>query len=95
MEMKIVILISFTLGFIAGWGSDKAKENYYSIKGSFLENTIPPLSIIFLIYAFFQSFSFGFMSILQIMLGAYIGGKSNRFIKKYYKKISIILGKHT
>lgn len=85
MEMKIVILVSFSLGFIAGWGNDKAKLNYYG-KGSLIENTIPPLSIIFVIYAFFQSYQFGFMSILQIILGAYIGGKLNRLVKKVFKR---------
>ncbi len=82
MEMKTLILISFTLGLLTGWSNDKARETLYSKKGSFLENTIPPLSIIFVIYAFFQSLSFGFMSILQILLGAYVGGKFNRLIKK-------------
>ena len=79
--MKIIIFISFTLGFIAGWWNDKAMENYYG-KGSLVENTIPPLAIILVIYAFFQAISFGFMAILQILLGAYIGNKVHRFIKK-------------
>lgn len=83
--MKTVILISFALGFIAGWGNDKAKLNYYG-KGGLIENTIPPLSIIFVIYAFFQSYQFGFMAILQIMLGTYIGGKSNKLFKKVFKR---------
>jgi len=86
MEMKTLILISFIFGLIAGWGNDKAKENNHSIKGSFLENTIPPLVIIFVIYAFFQSITFGFMSILQILLGMYIGVNSNRLYKKILKK---------
>ncbi len=86
MEMKIVILISFALGFTVGWGNDKAMETLYDDKGSFIENTIPPLAIIFVIYAFFQSISFGFMSILQILLGAYIGGKSNRLVKRITNK---------
>ena len=85
MEIKTVILISFALGFIAGWGNDKAKLNYYG-KGSLIENTIPPLSMIFVIYAFFQSYQFGFMAILQIMLGAYIGGKFNRLVKRVFKR---------
>ncbi len=85
MEMKIVILVSFSLGFIAGWGNDKTKLNYYG-KGSLIENTIPPLSMIFVIYAFFQSYQFGFMAILQIMLGAYIGGKFNRLVKRVFKR---------
>jgi hypothetical protein len=81
MDMKIVILVSFTIGFIAGWGNDKALQNYYG-KGSFIENTIPPLAIVFIIYAFFQAISFGFMAILQILLGSFIGNKVHRFIKK-------------
>ena len=85
--MKTVILISFAIGFIAGWGNDKAKLNYYG-KGSLIENTIPPLSIIFVIYAFFQSYQFGFMAILQIMLGAYIGGKLDKLVKKVFKRKS-------
>lgn len=87
MDMKTVILISFAIGFIAGWGNDKAKLNYYG-KGSLIENTIPPLSIIFVIYAFFQSYQFGFMAILQIMLGAYIGGKLDKLVKKVFKRKS-------
>lgn len=85
MEMKTVILISFALGFIAGWGNDKAIQNYYG-KGSFIENTIPPLAGIFVIYAFFQSISFGFMAILQILLGTYIGNKVHGFIKNIRSK---------
>ena len=85
MEMKIVILISFTLGFIAGWWNDKAMENYHNPKGSLIENTIPPLAIIFVIYAFFQAISFGFMAILQILLGSYIGNQVHRFFKKIKK----------
>ena len=83
MEIKTVILISFALGFIAGWGNDKAKLNYYG-KGSLIENTIPPLAIIFVIYSFFQSISFGFMSILQLLLGMYIGRNSNTFFLKTF-----------
>ncbi len=79
--MKIIIFISFTLGFIAGWGN-KAMKNYYDPKGTFLENTIPPLAIAFVIYAFFQSIGFGFMAILQILLGSYIGNKIHKFVKK-------------
>lgn len=85
MEMKIVIIVSLTLGLIAGWGNNKAKENFYG-KGSFLENTIPPLAIIFIIYAFFQSISFGFMAILQILLGSYIGNQLQGFIRRMRKK---------
>lgn len=85
MEMKTVILISFTLGIIAGWGNDKAMQNFYG-KGNFIENTTPPIVIIFVIYSFFQSISFGFMSILQIFLGAYIGNKTHRHIKKIRNK---------
>lgn len=85
MEIKTVILISFALGFIAGLGNGKAKQNFYD-KGNLLENIISPLAIIFIIYSFFQSISFGFMAILQIMLGAYIGNQSNRFLKKVFKK---------
>ncbi len=82
MEMKIVILISLSLGLIAGWNNDKAMENYYDPKGTLLENTIPPLAIAFVIYAFFQSIGFGFMAILQILLGSYIGNKIHKFVKK-------------
>lgn len=85
MEIKTVILISFSLGFIAGWGNDNVKQNFYG-KGTFVENTIPPLAIIFIIYIFFQEISFGFISILQILLGAYLGGKTNRLFKKIFKK---------
>lgn len=85
MEMKVVIIISLTLGLIAGWSNDKALKNYYG-KGSFIENTIPPLAIIFVIYCFFQSISFGFMAILQILLGSYIGNQVHRFIKKMRNK---------
>lgn len=85
MEMKIVILVSFSLGFIAGWGNDKAMQNYYG-KGNLIENTIPPLSIVFVIYAFFQSIGFGFMAILQILIGSFIGNKVHRFIKKIRSK---------
>ena len=83
--MKTIILISFILGFIAGWGNDKTMKNYYG-KGSFIENTIPPLAIIFVIYAFFQSMTFGFMAIVQIFLGAFIGNKVHKFIKKIRSK---------
>lgn len=86
MEMKIVILISLSLGLIAGWGNDKAMEDYYDPKGSLLGNTIPPLAIAFVIYAFFQAISFGFMAILQILLGSYIGNQVHRFIKKKRNK---------
>lgn len=85
MEIKTVILISFALGFIAGWGNDKAMQNYYG-KGSLIENIIPPLGIAFVIYAFFQSISFGFMAILQILLSSFIGNKVHRFIKKIRSK---------
>ncbi|MDD2384600.1 MAG: hypothetical protein PHN18_10460 [Sulfurospirillaceae bacterium] len=85
MEIKTVVLISFFIGFIAGWGNDKAKQSYYG-KGSFIENTIPPLAIIFVIYSFFQAISFGFLAILQILLGTYIGNQSNRLLKKIFKK---------
>ena len=66
-------------------GNDKTMKNYYG-KGSFIENTIPPLAIIFVIYAFFQSMTFGFMAIVQIFLGAFIGNKVHRFIKKIRSK---------
>lgn len=79
--MTTIILISFILGFIAGWGNDKVMQNYYG-KGSFIENTIPPLAIIFVAYAFFQSVSFGFMAILQILLGSFIGNKIHRLLEK-------------
>ena len=85
MEMKVVIIVSLTLGLIAGWGNDKSKVNFYG-KGSFLENTIPPLAIIFIIYAFFQSISFGFMAILQILLGSYIGNQLQRFVRRMRNK---------
>jgi hypothetical protein len=85
MEMKTVIIISLTLGFIAGWMNDKSKENFYE-KGSFLENTIPPLAIIFILYVFFQSISFGFMGILQLLLGMYSGNQTQRFIKRMRNK---------
>lgn len=85
MEMKTVIIVSLILGLIVGWGNDKAKENYYG-KGSFLENTIPPIAIIFIIYTFFQSISFGFMAILQILLGSYSGNQLQRFIKRMRNK---------
>lgn len=86
MEMKTVILISFALGVIATWDYDKAIQNYYG-KDSLLDKTIPPLSIIFVIYAFFQSINFGFMAILQILLGAYIGKNVFSFIKRVVKKL--------
>ena len=86
MEMKIVILISLSLGLIAGWNNDKAMESYHDPKGTFLENTIPPLAIAFVIYAFFQLISFGFMAILQILLGSYIGNQVHRFLKKVKNK---------
>lgn len=82
MEIKEIILISFAIGFIAGWGNDESMKTYFDNKGTFLENTIPPLAIIFLIYAFFQSISFGFIAILQILLGSYIGNKTHRLLKK-------------
>ncbi len=85
MEIKTVIIISLSLGLIAGWGSDKTKENFYG-KGSFLENTIPPIAIIFIIYAFFQSISFGFMAILQILLGSYAGNQIQRLIRRMRNK---------
>lgn len=55
-------------------------------KVGFIENTIPPLVIIFVIYAFFQSITFGFMAILQIFLGTFIGNKLHKFIKKIRSK---------
>ena len=79
--MKTIIIISLTLGFIAGWGNDKAKENYYG-RGNFFENTIPPLAIALIIYAFSQSYYIGFIAIIEILLGTFIGGKINRFIKR-------------
>lgn len=84
MEMKTLVLISFTLGLISGWNSDKSMQSYYG-KSSFIENAIPLVAIIFVIYSFFQSISFGFMAILQIILGTYIGGKLNRLFKKLFQ----------
>jgi len=83
--MKTIILISFILGFIAGWCNDKARQTYYGGL-NFIETAIPTLAIIFVIYSFFQSINFGFMSILQILLGSYIGVNSYRFFKNIFKK---------
>lgn len=85
MEVKTIILISFTLGFIAGWGSDKSLQNLYG-KLTFTDHLIVPSTIIFVIYAFYQSINFGFMAILQIILGSYIGSNFNRLLKKILKK---------
>ena len=84
--MKIIILISLILGFLTGWENDKSRETLYEDKGSFLENTVPPLAIIFVIYSFFQSISFGFMAIVQILLGAFIANKIHRFFKTIRNK---------
>ena len=78
--MKTIILISFTLGFIAGWANDKAKQNLYA-KLKLFDYNFVPIVIVFIIYAFFQTISFGFMAILQIFLGMYIGNKIHRLIK--------------
>lgn len=82
MEMKTLILISFTFGFIAGWGNDKAKQSFYA-KLELFDRIFVPTVTVFVIYSFFQSMSFGFMSILQILLGSYIG----KYFHKYYKII--------
>ncbi len=80
--MKIVIIVSLVLGLFVGWGNEKSRETFYDPKGSLFDNTIPPLGIAFVLYAFFQSISFGFMAILQILLGSYIGNKIHSFFKK-------------
>ncbi len=82
MEMKIVIIVSLILGIFVGWGNEKSRETLYDPKGSLSDNTLPPLAILFVIYSFFQSISFGFMAILQILLGLYIGNKIHGFFKK-------------
>lgn len=81
MEIKTVIIVSLVLGLIAGLHNDRTARTYYDKKGSFIENFIPTVSIIFVIYAFFQAISFGFMAILQIFVGAFIGNKINRYFK--------------
>ncbi|RLA84280.1 MAG: hypothetical protein DRG78_01845 [Epsilonproteobacteria bacterium] len=81
MDMKMIILVSFILGFTAGLYNDRTAKNYYATKVSFMENFIPIISIIFVAYAFFQSIIFGFMAILQIFVGAFVGGKINRYFK--------------
>lgn len=85
MEVKTIILISFALGFFAGWGNDKSLQNLYG-KLTFIDHLIVPTTIIFVTYAFYQSIYFGFMAILQIILGTYIGVNFNRLLKKIFKK---------
>lgn len=85
MEMKIVILVSFSLGFIAGWGNDHAKKNYYG-KLTIIDHLVVLPTTLFVIYSFFQSINFGFMAILQLLLGIYIGRNSNKLVKKFFKR---------
>lgn len=79
--MKIIILISFILGFVAGWGNHDAKKNYYG-ELTIVDHLVVLPTVLFVIYSFFQSISFGFMAILQILLGTYIGNKSYGLLKK-------------
>lgn len=83
--MKMVILISFTLGFLGGFRNDKAKQDFYG-KLTLSEHIIVPSVTIVVVYFFFQSINFGFMAILQILLGSYMGGQLNKFIKKILKR---------
>lgn len=85
MEIKTVVLVSFILGFIVGCSSDHAKKIFYA-KLKFIDHIIVLPPTFFVIYAFFQSINFGFMSILQILLGSYIGVNSYRFFKNIFKK---------
>lgn len=85
MDMKTVVLISFVFGLIAGWRNDKSFQNLYG-KLTLADHIIVPSTIIFVIYAFFQSYQFGFMALLQIVLGTYIGGKLNRLVKKAFNR---------
>lgn len=85
MEMKTVILISFAFGFLAGWSNDHAKKNYYG-KLTIIDHLIVLPTILFIIYSFFQSISFGFMAILQLLLGMYIGHNSNKLVKRVFKR---------
>lgn len=85
MEMKIVILISFTYGFIVGYLNDYANKNI-NAKLRTIDHIIVLPAIFFVIYIFFQSISFGLMSIWQILLGSYIGINCNKFFKYILKK---------
>lgn len=85
MEIKTVILISFAFGFIAGWISDKSLQNLYG-KLTVADHLVALSAILFIIYSFFKSISFGFMAMLQLLLGMYIGGNSNKLIKKLFKR---------
>lgn len=85
MEMKTVILISFSLGVLSGWGSDHAKKNFYG-KLTIIDHLVVLPTILFVVYSFFQSISFGFMAILQLLLGMYIGRNSNKLVKRVFKR---------
>lgn len=86
MEIKTIILISFSLGFISALFNDEAKKNFYG-KLNILDHIIVLPTTIFLIYIFFISIYFGFVSFLQFLLGAYIGRKVDILIKHVRKNV--------
>ncbi len=75
------IIIGFLLGFFAGLGNDKSRENFNE-KLTLLEIIIPTASIAFIIYSFTYAFEFGLMAIVEIMIGAYTGKKFMDIKKK-------------
>lgn len=81
MEIKTLILISFSIGLITGWGNDRAKQSFYG-KNTIFDHLLMIPTTLFIIYSFWLSLSFGFIVILQILLGSYIGNKIHKFIKK-------------
>ena len=68
------VIIGFMLGFFAGLGNNKAKENFNE-KLTFWEIVIPSASIVFTIHSFTYGFGFGLMAIAEIIIGASIGKK--------------------
>lgn len=81
MEIKTLILISFSIGLIVGWGNDRVKQSFYG-KNTIFDHLFMIPTTLFIIYSFWLSLSFGFIVILQILLGSYIGNKIHKFIKK-------------
>lgn len=86
MSIKSLILVSFFLGFIAGWNNDRVKQNFYG-KNTIFDHLFMIPTILFILYSFWLGLNLGFIVILEIMLGSYIGVKSNRLLKKIFKSL--------
>lgn len=85
MEMKYLILIAFSIGLIAGWNNDRAKKKFFE-KNNIYDHLFMIPTILFILYSFWVGIYSGFIVLLQIILGSYIGGNSNRLIKRILKR---------